>query len=171
MDAKPEREWRPVPLPGYANDYQVSNLGEVRSLKNGHKHMMSLKHNKRSGYMYVILGYNGDSITRSVHRLVAGAFIPNPDNKPQINHINEVKTDNRVENLEWVTTHENNEHSKHKRYKQLELCSADGELLATFTSGRALAEVLGVSKATVAETARGNRSSCLGFQINYKEVG
>ena len=163
------RKWKPVPVPGYEKDYQVSNYGEVRSTKKGHTHMMKPKLNNRTGYYYVTMGYNGKSVTRSIHRLVAGAFIPNPHNKPEVNHINEIKSDNRQENLEWVTSHENNEHSKHKRYKQLELRSLDGELLATFTSGRAMSQVLGVSKSAICNAANRTTTNCLGFLINYKE--
>lgn len=65
-----------------------------------------------SGYMRTTIYNNsGVGVPFSVHRLVAKVFIPNPDNKPQVNHINGVKNDNRVENLEWVTASENGLHS------------------------------------------------------------
>lgn len=62
-------------------------------------------------YHSVCIRHNGKTFTRSVHRLIASAFIPNPDNKQQINHINGIKTDNRVENLEWATQSENQIHA------------------------------------------------------------
>lgn len=99
---------------GYEGLYQVSNLGRVRSLdkyvksKNNSLKFCKgvvLKNSlyKKSGYFYVGLHKNGSFVKKTVHRLVAEAFIKNPYNLPCVNHINEVKTDNRVENLEWCT--------------------------------------------------------------------
>ena len=86
--------------------YQVSNKGNVRRTKTGRILKGRLD---RYGYLRVIL-YRGrnDYKNRLIHRLVAAAFIPNPNNKPQVDHINTIRTDNRLENLRWVTYHENN---------------------------------------------------------------
>lgn len=88
-------------IKGYEGLFQISNQGNIK--KNGKK-IVPWKDNK--GYLRVYLSYKKEPNVK-VHRLVANAFIPNPDNKPQIDHINTIKTDNRVENLRWVTNQEN----------------------------------------------------------------
>ena len=90
--------------------YRVSNLGNVQSFK--YKDWRNIKQST-AGLRYKIVGicHNNKVKAHYVHRLVASAFIPNPLNKPQVNHINGNKEDNRVENLEWCTQSENNKHS------------------------------------------------------------
>ena len=103
----PEVEWRPVV--GFEGSYEVSNTGLVRSLKGrkGPTYVMKLQPDK-VGYLLVHLrGGKTSKKLYLVHRLVATAFIPNPEGKPQIDHINAIKSDNRVENLRWVTPREN----------------------------------------------------------------
>jgi hypothetical protein len=104
--------WRSIP--GYEEYYEVSNLGRVRRVKGGcgTQGGRILKGVLQStGYQVVTLSINSQPIPFSIHRLVATAFLPNPENKPCVNHINGVKTDNRVENLEWTTYQENNQHA------------------------------------------------------------
>ena len=83
-------------------NYEVNKIGEVRNIKTGRvlKH-----HTRKDGYCQVMLGRK--TVPKSIHRLVAIAFIPNPDNLPQVDHINGLKSDNRVENLRWVDASEN----------------------------------------------------------------
>lgn len=90
-------------IKGYEGIYQVSNLGKVKSLLRNKLFKVSL--NK---YGYPRVSFKNKTYT--VHRLVAEAFIPNPYNKPTVNHKNKIKTDNTVENLEWMTIGENNKH-------------------------------------------------------------
>ena len=85
------------------NNYSISNLGNVRNDKTGR---ILKTYTKPSGYMQVQLGRK--TIPQYIHRLVAKAFIPNNDNKPQVNNKNGIKCDNKVEKLEWVTASENN---------------------------------------------------------------
>jgi hypothetical protein len=103
QDRKKE-EWKKVE--GFPN-YSVSNLGRVRNDKKNKLLIL----NDSKGYMRVTLYHDGLSRRTLVHRLVATAFIPNPDNKPQVNHIDGNKKNNCVTNLEWVTAQENVIHS------------------------------------------------------------
>lgn len=108
-------------ITGYEGLYEVSNLGNVKSLernivrKDGTNYYIPeriLRPCKSSkGYLNIGLNKNGRAKSYKVHRLVAEAFIPNPENKLEVNHINADKTDNRVDNLEWATRKENVQHS------------------------------------------------------------
>lgn len=105
----------------YEGIYFVSNLGNVKSVD----HYINNKHNSKSlkkgrvlkkfksfkGYLQTSLSKEAKRFNTGIHRVVAIAFIPNPENKPQVNHINGIKTDNKVENLEWCTNKENQIHA------------------------------------------------------------
>ena len=96
--------------------YQVSSEGRIRSFWNN-AHNIANEPNiitgvkDKDGYIRVHLHVDTKSKIVSLHRLIAKAFIPNPDNKPQVNHINGIKDDNRVKNLEWCTLSENRQHA------------------------------------------------------------
>ena len=108
-------------ITGYEGYFQVSNLGNFRSLDRRIKHKDSgtrlypgkplLKETTLDGYQRIVLMKEAIKKRFMCHRLVAQEFIPNPENKPFINHINGNKSDNRVENLEWCTQSENELHS------------------------------------------------------------
>ena len=105
-------EWRDIE--GFEGYYQISNTGQVKSVK--HRNGKILKPTMdRDGYLHVGLHKDRKCVTKIVHRLVAHAFIPNPKNLPQINHKNEIRNDNRAENLEWCTAKYNCNYGLHSQ--------------------------------------------------------
>lgn len=109
--------WKPIP--NLEKFYLVSNLGRFKSLGNRAGASKSEKILKlkvmHDGYLYARLSNNGKQIFVNAHRIVAKVFIPNPENKKEVNHINLIKDDNRVSNLEWVTPKENLKHAVNSR--------------------------------------------------------
>lgn len=157
--------WKPVK--GYEGLYEVSNKGRVKSLKRysvrfGHQKelvgekLMSL-HKSSEGYIIVHLSKDGERKSKSVHRLVAQAFIPNPHCYPLINHKDENKANNHVENLEWCTQEYNvNYGTAHKRARTTHKLNKikgkteiDKALLQTHITKTALARGLDVSRTTL----------------------
>ncbi|NBK91181.1 hypothetical protein D5278_04155 [bacterium 1XD21-13] len=106
-------------IEGYEEQYRVSDKGEVQYWENNEK-KWKIKEPRmnKNGYFYVRLKKSGEEKIKFVHRLVAEAFIDNPENKETVNHINGVKICNCVDNLEWMTQEENNQHYE-KQLKNL----------------------------------------------------
>lgn len=132
---------------GYENLYQVSNTGRVKSTsklvnhrygsRNVQEKILAPAFNRKTlGYLVVSLSVNGISKIHLVHRLVATAFIPNPENLPQVNHKDFDKTNNSIQNLEWVSERENNCHKSRtkessSRYIGVHRRAWDGKFVAS----------------------------------------
>jgi hypothetical protein len=101
-------------ITGYSGDYQISNTGKVRSLKRKGIIILSPRLDD-DGYYCIGLRNSNQQKFKKVHRLVAETFIDNPENKKCVDHINNIRTDNRTENLRWVTIRENNQNRKHNK--------------------------------------------------------
>lgn len=137
--------------------YSVSSDGNVRSDSSGRNKYLTLN---KCGYLQVHLHKDGFTSFPLVHRLVAQAFIPNPNGFPQVNHINGIKTDNRVENLEWVTASTNQRH----RYDVLKKQKTAWDVCAANASRRKAVVCVDTgewyeSVASAAKATKGKRSA------------
>ena len=157
-----EEEFRDIP--GYEGMYEVSNLGRVR--RNG----KILKPRKnRYGYFQLVLSKDGITRTFTIHRLVAYAFINNPNNYPQINHKDEDKTNNTVNNLEWCDSRYNNnygtinERIAEKHCKPVLQYDLQGNFIREWSSMKKVEEELGIKYQNI--------SKCCSGKIGYKSAG
>ena len=165
----PKRIWRNISeIEGFEEytDYQVSNMGKVRSLKFGKKKV--LKPNVcTNGYLQVGLWNNGKAKYFLIHRLVALAFIPNDNaiKKTEINHINEDKINNCVWNLEWCTHEDNvNYGTRTERTSKQVLCI---ELNQIFPSTMEVERELGLAHNSISNCCNGIRKTCGGYHWKY----
>lgn len=158
-------------IAGYKGLYKVSSKGRVLSVgRNGNSGTSMMKPNCSGRYARVGLR-DKKRTSFSVHRLVAEAFVPNPENKPQVDHINGNPYDNRAENLRWVTAKENiNNPITLKRHNDKMLALRDndkckaivqltkqGEIIATYMSIRGAARETGIPKSNISAAAHGKR--------------
>ena len=176
-----EEIWKPVV--GYDGLYSVSSLGRVRSeeryiwCKNGrvckYKNKI-LKQSKRgSGYYFVFLCRNGENVKKNIHRLVAEAFLPNPDNLPKVNHKDECKTNNRVENLEWCTQKYNVNYGtgikrlREKISKQVIQYTLNNEFVREWPSQREIERQLGFKQSCISDCCNKKIKTAYGYIWKY----
>ena len=158
-------------IAGYEELYEVSDLGRVKSLgnnKSGKEKILKLQKDKY-GYFQVGLYKDGKAKKSKVHRLVAEAFIPNPNNLETVNHKDEDKTNNAVCNLEWMSRGDNVAYSRPqlaKRRVQM-LDKKTGELLATFPSTREAERVTGINQGSISHCCNGKLKSAGGYKWRY----
>lgn len=157
--------WKPI----FNNQYYVSNIGRVKSIK-GNK---ILKLQLREGYFRIGLHSNSVSKYFSVHRLVAQTFIPNPDNKPEVNHIDGDKKNNNTNNLEWVTSKENTRHAidvlnfKPKLYKPKKVSVACINTGEKYESATVAARNFGLTASAILKCCNGKYKTSGGLKWEY----
>lgn len=191
---KQEEIWKDIK--GYEGLYQVSNYGRIKSLeryiewKNGirlvREKILKPTENENK-YLRINLSKNDKPKTIKVHRLVAEAFIPNSENKPCIDHINTIRTDNRVENLRWVTYSENNlnpislekfikskkgknqpESSILKKSKPvLQIDKNTGKIINLFSSSKEVERQLDFNQGNISSCCLGKQKTAYGYYWCY----
>jgi hypothetical protein len=179
-------------IPGYEGKYQISNYCRIKSLPKliygrGDKPYISegkilKQHERKNQYLRVCLGIKKE---RTIHRLMAQIFIPNPENKPCVNHINGIKWDNRIENLEWCTYYENNMHcikalrrksgmlgvkgALHVQSKKVAQKTLNGELIKIWDSTMDIQRELGFFSPNIQANCNAKTKTSNGFIWEYTE--
>lgn len=157
-------------IEGYEG-YQISNYGRVKSLnynRTGKEKILKPTKDKKN-YLRVDLSKQGKRKQYQIHRLVAQAFLDNPNNYEQINHKNEIKTDNRVENLEWCTPKQNNNYgTRNKRIAESKskqvMCVETGVI---YISTNEVQRQLNLKQGDISRCCNGKRKTCGGFHWCY----
>lgn len=153
-------------IKGYEGLYAITSCGRVWSYRS----QRFLKSNvNRNGYEYVVLSIGNKRKTLTVHRLVAEAFIPNPDNLPEVNHKDEIKTHNYINNLEWVNKTKNinygtRNHRVSKNNSKAVYCE---ELNKVFVSITIASQELGINLGSISSCCKGKLKSAGGYHWRY----
>jgi hypothetical protein len=184
---KEEFRW----IKGFEGLYLISNLGRVYSEQRKDSLgritggcFKSTRFNKQ-GYIIISLNKNGVQYTKIVHRLVAETFIPNPENKPEVDHIDADKTNNTVKNLRWATKSENMRNpntycnmsgsakknpvngDKNPFSRRVAQYDLDGNFIKEFESTGLASQAIGINASTIGKCALGKRPTCGGFKWKY----
>lgn len=164
-------EWRIVEE--FPN-YEVSENGQIRNRTTGHIKSQRIKNN---GYVITDLSRNGEVKTVHIHRIVAKAFLPNPQNYSEVNHINEDKTDNYYGNLEWCDRTYNNNYGNIQTLRlntlksrqssnapqRVQQIDKDGNIIATYPSMREAERQTGINNTRISAVCRGESKQAGGY--------
>ena len=158
-------------VPGYEGLYQVNNLGEIRSIRTNPPRLLKPWRHP-AGYLCVTLCKDKRQTKLLAHRVVAEAFIPNPENKPQVNHKNGDKTDNNATNLEWCDNQENALHSAYvlRNESTIEkrpvICLSTGQKYPSVSDA---ARAVGGCNQNIVKCCQGKRTHHKGLRWAYAE--
>lgn len=156
-------------IEGYEGFYQISNFGRVYSIK---RNRFLNPSKDKDGYLQIGLSKDGKEKKYKIHRLVALAFLLNPHNLPQVNHKDENKTNNKVDNLEFCTAKYNSNYGSRneKNSKPVLQLTKDSELVAEYPSMKDAERQTRISQSSISRCCRGKRyKSCGGYLWKYKE--
>lgn len=179
-----EEQWKAIK--GYEGIYEVSNLGRVRSLDRYRSAAygkiafirgieVTIRKNSTNNYLVVGLCKNGKGVHKLVHRLVAEAFVPNPNNLPQVNHKDENPNNNRADNLEWCDQYYNNHYGTAiarrsiTRGRKVVQSDMEGNEIARYNSAREAERAIGKSQAAISRACTGVYKSAYGFLWRYED--
>lgn len=163
-----------IDIQGYEGLYQVSNLGRIKSLTYNKVRKPSITN---AGYEHIILSKDGKTKPHSVHRLVALAFVANPNGYKYVNHKDENKLNNKASNLEWCTAKQNLIHSNvidslltasHKTNEKAVLMYKDGVLVGEFDSISKAAQAINSRQQHVTSCLYGKQNTTRGYSFKFK---
>lgn len=190
IESLPNEEWKDVV--GYEGLYLISNFGRLkRTYKNGNEKLLKF-HFDKDGYLFTIVCRKQEKSNKKQHRLIAEAFIPNPNNKPEIDHVNGIKDDNRIENLRWCNRIENrnnpvsrDRYARARKGRHINIPNKcilnlrrdtrkcvqidNGVFLKEFDSITEASKETGIPRTSINSCVRGRRKSAGGFTWKYKE--
>ena len=175
-----EVKWERIVFNGIPTNYDVSNIGDVRNRTTG---KILSQYTDRDGYKHATISVDGKQYHPGVHRYVAEAFIPNPDNKPEVNHLNGIKGINVVCNLEWATTSENVQHAFDTGLKSSILGSDNVlshytdrqikkvcKMLEQGISNKKISEKTGVDRKYITDIKKGRRWKHISKNYNIRQT-
>lgn len=176
--------WKSVDIPGFEKLYEISNYGRLKALERiiHHKHKDEIRKehfitlcNDKDNYKIAVLKGNGIKKTIKIHRLVASAFIPNPNNYKEVNHKDENKTNNNVNNLEWCSHSYNMLYGTrgirtgNKLKKSINQYDLDGNFIRTWNGSKDIKKEINICNTSVLKCCRNKQKTAGGYIWKFKE--